>query len=195
MPKKVPSFCHKIAAFPTGINWKLSTFPSPNSTGCSDELIGASSLEEQARVSGKGLLRSWKWFLEHTNTFWIISAASVQTPGRVWSNVTDLEMFKVEWKQQLDLWGRWVREVCCLITAWAAHWPRSIRMEILFSNSMLICSEKWKDTTLSVQEGHRLHHSIFKYSISYFFSNSLTTRVYLFNDEELLTLAPLWKCM
>lgn len=58
-------------------------------------------------------------------------------------------------------------------------------METLDWNKMLICTAKCKERTLPVQEGRPLHHTIIKYSASFYFSNSLTTLVYLF-----LTLAP-----
>lgn len=109
----------------------------------------------------------------------------------------NLEKFKVEWKQRCDLWGPMSHRSLLQSNASSRLAeptpPGGVLVETLDWNKMLICTAKCKERTLPVQEGRPLHHTVIKYSASFYFSNSLTTRVYLFYDKEFLTLAPLWR--
>lgn len=99
------------------------------------------------------------------------------------------EKFKEEWKQQRNLWGpmrhrgrlqRPLIRACC--SGWkpctrGSFTPQVAKLDLCLSERASDCATQSLNTQYLTN-----------------FSNSSTTSVYLFNDEEFLTLAALWKC-
>lgn len=123
----------------------------------------------------------------------------IKHEGEFGATLLNLEKSKVEWKQQRDIRGlmshRSLLQNSLIQACWAADWPRGVCMETLYCTRCSFLMQNKKIELCLCERGNRLPHTIFKYSISFYFSKGLTTRVNFFKGEEFLTLAPLWKCV